>query len=178
MVPPGSQRLQPSEVIWISFSSPLWMRAFLSAATAVVVVVVILSVFLQGKRNKRCAPAQKERLLFFFHVVEPCIKPSQKVKNKISSSQPKKMTTFISASRSTLNVVCLLHISTNAITCATFYYLVFLLARSSKSNNIFILLFFSFSSFKIRRHLVFLVSLYQFELCACAILSQMFVFHF
>ena len=122
-------------------------------------------------RTNNTHTQKEKRLLFFFHVVEPCIKPSKKVKKKKFLHRNRKMTTFISATtRYTKRSVSSSYLQCNNL---RNFLLFILLARSSKSNNIFILLFcfVLFSLFKIRRHLVFLVSRSNnyIEMCACLI---------
>ena len=83
------------------------------------------------------------------------------------------MTTFISATRYTKRSVSSSYLQCNKL---RNFLLFILLARSSKSNNIFILLFcFVFFLFKIRRLLVFLVSLPIRIVCVCHFISNVCV---
>lgn len=142
---------------WQSTSPAKWSHlnllfvSFMDARISLLLLLLLLLFYPSFCKEKEIKDAhqqhtQKEkRLLFFFHVVEPCIKPSQKVKKKKFLHRNRKMTTFISATtRYTKRSVSSSYLQCNNL---RNFLLFILLARSSKSNNIFILLFVFFSKY-------------------------------
>ena len=133
---------------WQSTSPAKWSHlnllfvSFMDARISLLLLLLLLLFYPSFCKEKEIKDAQ--RLLFFFHVVEPCcIKPSQKVKKKKTDKWRRSFRL-----PATLNVVCLLHIS-NAISCATFYYLFFWLVRPRATTFSYFcfVLFFFFSKY-------------------------------